>query len=257
MARKYEFVDLSVPIEPSESEPFKPVVDHQDHRAGAKVMSQIFGVPPERLPGGLGWANDSVTLITHAGTHLDAPWHYAPTAGGDRAMTIDEVPLEWCYSDGVVLDMRGKGDGERITIEDIEGELRRIDYRVKPLDIVLIMTGADKYWGSPDYVNRGAGMVASSTLWLIERGVRVMGTDAWGFDRPFVHIIEEHARTGDDSIIWEAHYAGIQKPYCHLEKLANLDRLPPHGFKVACFPVKITGASAGWCRPVAIMEVES
>ena len=254
MAQELEFIDLSVPIEESDSEPFKPQVQHMDHAAGAAVMSQIFGVPPEALPGGLGWANDNITLITHAGTHLDAPWHYAPTAGGARAMTIDEVPLSWCYSDGVVLDMRAKADGDRINVDDLTGELDRIAYSIKPLDIVLIMTGVDKYWGSADYINRGAGMTRASTLWLIERGVKVMGIDAWGFDRPFASIAAEVAATGDTSIIWEAHYAGIEEPYCHLEKLANLDLLPPHGFKVACFPVKITGASAGWCRPVGIVN---
>jgi kynurenine formamidase len=253
MAGGFRFVDLSVPIEESESEPFKPQVTHMDHAAGAAVMSQIFGVPESALPGGLGWANDNLTLITHAGTHLDAPWHYAPTAGGGRAWTIDEVPLEWCYSDGVVLDMRHKADGERIDVPDVEAELERIGYEVKPLDIVLVMTGVDKYWGSPDYINRGPGMVKDSTIWFIEKGVRVMGIDAWGFDRPFVKIREEYESNGDASIIWEAHYAGIEAPYCHLEKLANLDRLPPYGFKVACFPVKITGASAGWCRPVGIV----
>jgi kynurenine formamidase len=37
--------------------------------------------------------------------------------------------------------------------------------------------------------------------------------------------------------------------------LANLDQLPrPFGFKVACFPVKLTGGSAGWSRVVAILE---
>jgi kynurenine formamidase len=164
------------------------------------------------------------------------------------------VPLEWCYSDGVVLDMRSKADGERIEVSDIKAELERIGYEIKPMDIVLVMTGVDKFWGSPDYINRGAGMTRKSTLWLIERGVRVMGTDAWGFDRPFASIVEEVRITGDPSIIWEAHYAGIEEPYCHLEKLANLDLLPPHGFKIACFPVKITGASAGWCRPVGIVS---
>lgn len=254
MADKFGLVDLSVPIEESESEPFKPLVNHQDHQAGAAVMSGIFGVPEKDLPGGLGWANDNITLITHAGTHLDAPWHYSPIAGGKRAITIEEVPLEWCFSDAVVLDMRHKGDGDRIEVEDLTSELERIRYEIKPLDIVLIMTGVDSFWGSPDYINHGPGMVRSSTLWLIEKGVRIMGIDSWGFDRPFSTIIEEYRRNGDPSIIWEAHYAGIEAEYCHLEKLANLDKLPPHGFTVACFPVKITGASAGWCRPVAIIK---
>ena len=43
--------------------------------------------------------------------------------------------------------------------------------------------------------------------------------------------------------------------YNLIEKLANLDILPkPYGFKVACFPVKLTGGSAGWTRVVAIFE---
>ena len=50
-------------------------------------------------------------------------------------------------------------------------------------------------------------------------------------------------------------FAGIDKEYCQIEKLANLDILPsPFGFKVACFPVKLTGVSAGWCRAVAVLE---
>jgi len=70
-----------------------------------------------------------------------------------------------------------------------------------------------------------------------------------------VSIRGEFEKTGDKSIIWEAHFAGREREYCHIEKLANLDKIPkPFGFKVACFPIKITGASAGWCRPVAIVE---
>ena len=82
-----------------------------------------------------------------------------------------------------------------------------------------------------------------------------MGIDAWGWDRPFWALKEEFQRTGDKSILWEGHRAGIEKEYCHIEKLANLDKLPrPFGFEVACFPVKLTGGSAGWCRAVAIIR---
>ncbi len=248
-----KLVDLSVPIEESPSEPFKVEIDRQDHRAGSAVMQGIFNCSEKDLPGGLGWANDRLTLITHAGTHLDAPYHFAPTAEGKPARTIDQIPLEWCFSDAFVLDMRHKPEGSRIEVADVEEALAKIDYSIKPLDIALIMTGTDRHWGKPDYPNRGCGMGRESTLWLIEHGVKIMGIDAWGFDRPFPSITEEFSGTGDKSVIWEAHFAGIEREYCHIEKLANLDLLPPHGFKVAVFPVKITGASAAWARPVAII----
>ena len=153
------------------------------------------------------------------------------------------------------MDFSAKADGERITAKDVEEELQRIDYRLKPLDIVLVRTGADAFWGQAEYLVRGAGMTRESTLYLLDRGVRVVGIDAWSWDRPLPFLAKEFQETGDPSVIWEAHFAGIEKGYCHMEKLANLDRLPqPHGFQVSCFPVNIKSASAGWCRPVAIFE---
>ncbi|MEJ2156993.1 MAG: cyclase family protein, partial [Desulfobacteraceae bacterium] len=145
--------------------------------------------------------------------------------------------------------------GDRITEENVKEKLAEIRYRLKPMDIVLVRTGADAFWGSPEYLVKGAGMTRASTLFILEQGVKVVGIDAWSWDRPLPFQAKEFQETGDPAIIWEAHFAGIEHGYCHLEKLANLDRIPmPHGFKVACFPVKIKGASAGWTRPVAIID---
>ncbi len=248
-------IDLSVPMEDSPSEPLPVKVTHEPHQQAGELMKMFFGCSEQDLPQGLGWANDSVTLGAHAGTHVDAPWHYFPTSGGKRAKTIDEIPLEWFYHDGVVLDMRHKPRGSGVTVDDLQKALAKIKYKIKPWDIVMIQTGADKLWGKPEYFEAGCGMTRESTLWLIEQGVRVMGIDAWGWDRPFWAIKEEFTKTGDKSVLWGAHFVGKDKEYSHIEKLANLDKLPkPFGFKVACFPVKLTGGSAGWARVVAILE---
>ena len=254
------YYDLSIPIEadlPSDPEMMIPKIDYLTHEGGADQMEQFFpGLKKEELPGGLGWAVEFVHLTTHSGTHLDAPWHYHPTMDrGAAAMTIDEVPLEWCFQDGVLLDFSHKADGERITAAEVEAELARIEYTLKPLDIVLVRTGADSAWGTPEYLVKGPGMTRESTLYLTERGIKVVGIDAWSWDRPLPFLAKEYQETGDPSVIWEAHFAGIERGYCHMEKLANLGELPrPHGFKVSCFPVKIKAASAGWVRPVAIFE---
>ncbi len=248
-------IDLSVPTEDSPSEPLPVKVTHEPHQQAVGVMQMFFGCSDSDLPDGLGWANDSVTMGAHAGTHVDAPWHYFPTCEGKKAKTIDQMPLEWFYHDGVVLDMRHKPRGSGITVDDLKASLKKINYRIKPWDIVMIQTGADKLWGKTEYFDAGCGMTAESTHWLIEQGVRVMGIDAWGWDRPFWAIKEEFARTGDKSVLWGAHFVGKDREYCHIEKLANLDKLPnPFGFRVACFPVKLTGGSAGWARVVAILE---
>jgi len=252
--KKIEIIDLSVPTEDSPSEPLPVKVRHVGHKETVESMKKFFGCSEDDLPDGMAWANDQVQMCAHAGTHVDAPWHYFPISEGKKAPTIDEMPLEWFYGDGVVLDMRYKPKGSVITVEDVKEGLKKINYEIKPFDIVLIETGADKLWGKKEYFDAGCGMGRESTLYLINKGVRVMGIDAWGFDRPFWAIKEEFAKTKDKRILWAAHRVGIEKMYCHIEKLANLDKLPPFGFKVACFPVKLKGGSAGWARVVAIIE---
>jgi len=194
-------VDLSISIEPNlPSDPpmMIPKIDYINHEKGAEQMKEFYpGVNKEHLPGGLGWALEFITLTTHSGTHLDAPYHYHPTMDkGKRAMTIDEIPLDWCFNDGVVLDFRHKADGERISVKDVRKELQRIKYEIMPMDIVLIQTGADDAWGTEQYLMKGAGMDRESTLFLTEKGVKVVGIDAWSWDRPLPFQAKEFKETG-------------------------------------------------------------
>jgi kynurenine formamidase len=154
----------------------------------------------------------------------------------------------------VKLDFRHFPDGYVVTAEDVEKELGRIGHKLQPLDIVAINTSAGKRYGQNDYVSAGCGMGYEATMYLLERGVRLTGTDGWSWDAPFVHTAKNYARDGDPSIIWEGHKAGRDIGYCHLEKLHNLEVLPGDGFQIACFPMKIRGASAGWTRAVAILD---
>ncbi len=250
-------IDLSLPTEETNAEPTGPKVAHQTHSDSASQVAATFQCALADLPGGLGWGNDFVELSAHSGTHVDAPWHYFPTCGGKPARTIELLPLEWFFADAFVLDFRHMARGALITEDDCEQALARTGYRIKQGDIALVQTGADRWWGTPDYFEAGCGMGRDITLWLIRHGVRVMGIDAWGWDRPFWAMREEWLRTRDASVIWEAHRVGIDEEYCQIEKLANLDRLPhPFGFKVSCLPVKLAGGSAGWTRAVAILGDE-
>jgi kynurenine formamidase len=253
------FIDLSVAMKndiPSDPPRNVPVIAYTDHDQSAALVAGLFpGLTPDRLPEGKGWAVEQVQLSTHSGTHLDAPWHFHPTmSGGERAITIDEVPLEWCFSRGVKLDFRHLPDGYVATAEDVARELARIGHTLAPLDIVLVNTRAGSRFGEADYLDSGCGMGREATLFLTRQGVRVTGTDGWSWDAPFSHTARRFAETDDASLIWEGHKAGREIGYCHIEKLHNLEALPPHGFMVACFPVKIHAASAGWTRAVAILE---
>lgn len=253
------FLDLSVPLRAgiaSDPPGYLPEIDYVDHRRSAPDVVAFFpGMEVGDLPDGEGWAIERIRLTTHNGTHLDAPWHFASTMnGGERAITIDEVPLDWCFRPGVKLDFRHFEDGYVATADDVARELDRIGHALEPMDIVVVNTRAGARYGEDDYVTAGCGMGREATLYLLDRGVRVTGTDGWSWDAPFVHTAHRYAETRDPGLIWEGHKAGREIGYCHIEKLANLETLPPTGFTVSCFPVKIHAASAGWCRAVAILE---
>lgn len=262
MARK--LVDLSIAIENDvESDPpgTEPKITYFRHADTVETIAKFFpGLTPEQMPDREGWAVEHVQLSTHNGTHMDAPYHYhstqdsALTGGAKRSLTIDEIPLEWCWQRGVKLDFRHFPDGYVVSPADIEAELSRIGHELQPLDIVVANTAAGARYGKPGFVSSGCGFGRDATLYLTSRGVRVVGTDGWSWDAPFVHTEKRWLETGDASIIWEGHKSGREIGYCQLEKLHNLDALPDHGFDIMCFPVKIRSAGAGWSRVVGVLE---
>ena len=164
------------------------------------------------------------------------------------------MPLDWCFNDGIVIDMKHKPDFEAITVEDLKSFLTRQQLTVRPGMIVLIKTGRDKFNSTEQFPHVGTGMSAAATAWLIDQGIKVMGIDSWGWDLPLSYQIRKAKETGDAELFWQAHLVGRTKEYCHLEQLVNLDALPYSGFKVAAFPLKIVGASAAPARVVAILD---
>ena len=157
------FVDLSIYLENdviSDPAPFAPKIQYHKHADTAGQIAGFFpGLQKEDLPDGQGWAVETVNLSTHNGTHLDAPYHFHPTMDrGERAITIDEVPLDWCFQPGVKLDFRDRPDGHVITADEVDAELLRIGHALKPLEIVVVNTRAGSRYGNDDYVNCGCGM---------------------------------------------------------------------------------------------------
>jgi kynurenine formamidase len=250
------YVDLSAPISASPPEApdlLRTEIEFVDHAQGAKDIEAMLGVPAELLREREGWAVETFLRFgTHNSTHVDAPWHYNSTICDDRAQTIDELPLQWFHAPGVVLDFTAREDGDAIDTADVQAELERTGHALKALDIVLVRTGRDAFYAEPDYVIRGPGVTAAATRWLFEQGVRVMGIDAWGWDRPLHLQAAEAKERGERGIFWAAHQVDL--PYSQIERLFNLGVLPSTGFVVCCFPLRIVGASAAPARVVAIVD---
>ena len=115
------------------------------------------------------------------------------------------------------------------------------------MDIVLIRTDAARFRAEPRYLTDHPGMSKEAVHWLLDRGIKMMGIDAIGFDVPVARMFERRA-------FWEAHMVMLEREYYHLENLVNLDQIPiAHGFTVSVLPIPYRGASAAPVRAVAIL----
>ncbi|MCJ7932921.1 MAG: cyclase family protein [Chryseobacterium sp.] len=255
---KTRIVDLTKPIQYNTGDPWfmRVKIKHKAHRKSHWLIRLALRLPSRLFPKNwTGWADDTIkNMGLHATTHIDAPWHYGPVVEGKPAKTIDQIPLEWCYGDAIVIDCTHKQDFVAITVDDLKNDLDKNGIIIQEGNIVLIRTDRDKMMGTPDFVEKGTGMSKEATEWLIDQGVKVMGIDQWGWDLPLKYMARKAKEMNDPEFFWEGHRVGIEKEYLHIEQLTNLSALPPSGFKICVFPLKIVGGSAAPARVVAMMD---
>jgi kynurenine formamidase len=265
-------IDLSLPIDETVFEVHHVAIERTSQKAGVEkfnrlIMGKTFLgrikhalgariLRKEDLPDEEFLSLEVVHAPVHIGTHLDYSFHYGTKSEGRAAKTADEIPLEYCYQDGVKIDFSHKKPAEVITAKDIETALSKIEYTLKPLDIVLLRTGADKLYGSPEYFSDYPGIDISAIDYLLDKGIKIFGVDTMGIDRPYRFMLREFLEKKDARYFYPAHFYGRKREFIHIERLANLEALPAYGFKVSCFPVRIRQTGAAWARVAAILGGE-
>ena len=252
-----KIIDLSKDIKYNKQDPWfmRIKIKHKPHKKSNFVLKYYLGLNKKLLGDFKGWADDKITSMgVHAATHIDAPWHYNPTTGEESAKTIDQMPLEYAFSDAVVIDVSDKEDFYLVSIDDVKKQIEEYQLEIKEKTIVLFRTGRDKFIDTQEYIDKGVGVSAEVTEWLIDKGVKVMGIDQWGFDLPLKYMAKKAKELNDPNFFWQAHRVGARKEYYHIEQLVNLGSLPRKGFKVSVLPLKIVGASAAPARVVAILD---
>lgn len=239
---------------------------------GERLLSLMVGPPPaddvrsawcrehdirlEHLPEGAGFELEVIRHATRGwGTQIDTPMHCAAVRVAPAARAVDDLALADLLCNGMVLDLRDAcRPGEAISIDALQTAIDGVGRAIHPGDAVLLRTGQERYApGDPEYGNH-PGMTREGTLFLTLRGARVLGTDALTWDRPFTTLRRLYRETLDGSQLWDGHLAVREREAFIVRQLCNLGALPPTGFRVAFFPLKVEGASTAPCRAVASVD---
>lgn len=268
-----KIIDLSVPIDINFWEPEKIDRIFINHQKGADILGKshfyfsssnllkkifhfIFHkkkiISRKDFPNEMGLSNMFYKISTHTGTHIDAPFHYGWNNMNKKPKTIEKLPLELFIGNGVLLDFRSE---ILIDKKSVIKKLNFHNYEIASGDIVLINTGASKLLGTKEYFLKYKPIQRDVIEFLVKKGIKVIGTDAFSFDPPFVSMIDEYKKSKNKGLLWPAHFYGREFPYIQIERLGNLEEIPLFtGFKFCCFPIKLNGADAAWTRAVAIIK---
>lgn len=247
--RACHIIDLSSDVAESPPGPFQTRVDVIEAGPGAQIFCEKVApalvpeaagqIQPGDFPDSAFLRHEMITASVHSGSHIDAPGHYGPTADGSRGYMSD-APLDVFVGPGVMLDVSGV-PGWEIGPRHIKAAVEASGISDWSEAIVLIHTEREK------------AISADVVAGFLDQGVRVIGTDANGFDGPFEPMIWRFLQTADRGVLWPAHMLGRRRPYYHIERLRNLATLPPSGFLFMAFPVLIEGTTAAWTRAVAFV----
>lgn len=267
-------IDLSVEIDnKNPSEEVKTKIKYIPHKKGALLLglSSIFNRNQKmfvQFPSMLkkilfcrvlnhksfinneGLSTEFVRITSHTGTHIDSPYHYSK-----RGIKISEANLETFYNKGVLFDFSNRELTTPLQLIEVIDYIEKNNIDIQANNIILFYTGASKNYGVKEYLTSYYGISEEVLQFLLSRGIKVIGTDAFSLDQPFDYMNAKYEESGDKRNLWPIHMKGSYDPFFMIEKLNNLDQLVKiENFKIIALPIKLKDASASWSRVVAIVE---
>lgn len=176
-----------------------------------------------------GYMMEVLAASTHAGTHIDAPAHFARGGAG-----VDRIPLSRLVDVGAVMVRAPRGPGGRVERADVEPECGRM----RPGSAVVLFTGWQSRLHKKDFFTRNPGLTRSAALLIASRRPAMVCTDAPSID------------CGGDAS-FPAHRVLLGRGIPVVENLANLERIGRRGFRITVMPAMLKGASGAPVRAVA------
>lgn len=180
-----------------------------------------------------GFAEMKLTLVTHTGTHIDAPCHIL-----EGKKSLDDFPAGYFMGDAVVIDCRNIENGL------ITKDLLQAHEDVLPVvRFVLLQTGWSLKWMTESYFEGFPVLATDAAEYLTHFRLHGIGMDCISID-------------GMDDENLPNHHTVLSHDILIIENLTHLDLLPASGFVFQCLPIKIKGADGAPVRAVGVVKGE-
>jgi len=173
-----------------------------------------------------------VKLATHAGSHIDAPYH-----AFEDGPTIDQLPLDAFVGRGAVVPVQ-RGAGEAIPAADLENS----GVQVERGDILLVQTGWDAHFTAPEYASYPY-LGEDACRWMVERGIKLVALDCLSPDMPLAQRPPDFA--------YPAHRTLLRANIPIIENLRNFGAVEGARFRVLALPLRLRGGDGAQARVVA------
>ena len=174
---------------------------------------------------------DRLNLGSHTGTHIDAPYHFLKD--GKR---ISDFEAGYFIGRGLVMDFRGMGENESISLEAV----KKYDEEIEKGMFVFLMTGWNKYFGEEKYL-RHPFLSEEAAKYFVEKGVKIVGLDALNIDS-----------TQDE--VFASHNVLLPADVLIVENLSKLDTIPENKEAIySLLPLKVEGTDGSPIRAVCII----
>lgn len=183
-----------------------------------------------------GFLAESVFLVSHTGTHVDAPWHFEPSG-----RKLDAVPLERFAVLGHLLDFGSLRAGERITRAKLLQAWKRRSRRITSGDAILLRTGWERMRGRPSFLFRNPGLSREAAQEIVRWRPAWVGVDTANIDHP-------------EDGTYPAHHTLLGAGIPIVENATNLRALGDRPFFVLALPLKLEGTTGSPIRLAALVD---
>ena len=175
----------------------------------------------KRLERGDPYNVSTISLGSHTGTHVDAPYHFI-----DGAPTVDQIPLDALIGPCLVVEHSGDA---HLSADDL-------DRWNPPRDTsrLLIKTRNSRFWDDDRFHEDYIALTADAANWIVDRGILLVGIDYLS--------IEQFGATK-----FVVHETLLKRNVVILEGL-DLRGVSAGRYQMVCAPLLVVGAEGAPAR---------